>query len=169
MRNGCLNALVVLAILGLVACGLLLCFDHWENPTYHGKRLHTWVDQAIWDSDPVARRQAVDVLLEALPELHNWRRTYLLMRFCHPEKNGVEKVPLPKEVLPFLIEALRSGEGSAATYASIALIIGGAQDTVPILSAAVQNEQDAGARERLQRVLNNLTRQQEPRNPQDTP
>jgi hypothetical protein len=158
MRKGCLNVLAVLAVLGIATGGIYLRVDYWNNPIRHGKRLHSWLDQAIWAEDPAARREAVSVLLEVLPDIHDWPRTYLLMLCCHPEKDGKEKYPLPDELLPFLIAALKAGERPSAGYASIAMFVGRPPSAVPALEEALKDEQDPAVRERLKEVLRSLRR-----------
>ena len=156
MRKGCLTLLVVLAVLGITAGGIYLCVDLWNNPICHGKRLHTWLDQAIWAEDPAARREAVTVLLEALPDLGEWPRPYLLMLCCHPEKDGKEKRPLPDELLPFLIAALKPGESTSAGYATIAMYLGRPPSAVPALEEALKDEQDPAVRKRMEKLLKSL-------------
>jgi hypothetical protein len=163
------NLLLFLVCLCLIIGAVGLYFWNQYNPVHHGKRVYTWADQAIWDDDPIARREAVHVLLESLKDIHGEPRTQLLMRFCHPMGKNGEKYPLPDEVLPLLIEAVRTGEDPAAGYAAIALQIGGASDTVQALTKALEDESNPECRTRIQHVLEGITSKENRRVPVAVP
>jgi hypothetical protein len=153
MKKGCLLALALAAILGIGSIAAV-AYSIWNqyNPSYHGKRVYTWADQAIWDEDPAAREEAVEVLLEALPEMEGKHRIQLVMRFCHPHRHGQEKTELPKEVLPFLFEAMKIDEHDGG-YAVIAMGGSPGPETVPFLAEAMRNEKDPVTRKRILSVF----------------
>lgn len=156
MKKGCLLLLGLALALGIGSV-VIVVFHllNKYNPVYHGKRVYAWQDQAIWDEDPAAREQAVQVLLEALHGMEGEPRTQLVMRFCHPRRHGQEKTEMPKEVLPFLIEALKIDEhGGGYAFIPLAYIPG--PETVPALIDALRDERDAETRKRLVRVLGEL-------------
>jgi hypothetical protein len=153
MKKLVLKSAVVLAALSVGIGGVWYYFWNQYNPVYHNKRLYIWVDQAIWDEESTARQEAVQVLLEALPTLHGEPRTQLLIRFPNPIKDGKMKYPLPREVLPFLIEAVRVGEGASESYAGMALFMNGGDDAISALEKAFEIESDADAKKRMKRIL----------------
>ena len=162
MKKGCLIALAVLVAVAFGIAGVWYHFWNESNPTYHGKRLYAWVDQAIQDGDPAARKEAVQVLLEALPNLHGWPRTRLLMDFpIH--------APFHEEVLPFLIEALRAGEEPSANYAGMALFLHGASKDDAALRKAFEKESDLEAKERMRKILESRLRKPDPEEPEKLP
>jgi len=121
MKKSCLLTLgIVLALVAVTGSVVYFHFKNQFDPVYHGKRIYTWKDQAIWDEDPAAREEAVQVLLEAVEEMEGEPRTQLLLRFVLHVRPNEEKPVLPKEVLPFLIRAMkvedRSGYPAKALY-----------------------------------------------------
>jgi hypothetical protein len=120
------------------------------NPSYHGKRLDAWAEQAECDEDPEARRRAAEVLTEALHDLKGQPQIYLVMRFC-----GQQQKPLPKEVIPFLLEALKGPEYTPTQgYALMALETRGGPDALAALERAYDDEgEDPGLRERAGVIL----------------
>jgi hypothetical protein len=154
---------IVLTLTGTVVLGFViavgavyLCFLNWHNPSYHGKRVHTWADQAIWDEDPQARSDAVVVLIEALREMRGEPLYQLVMRFCSPYKDGQYKRPLPKEVLPFLIEAVKCKNIEPGSYPAMAFEMSGGPDEIPALMEALKEERDREAKDRLKYVLDRV-------------
>jgi HEAT repeat protein len=140
MNRGCLIAAVAVALLCGVAGGISLYMWGYYNPVYHGKRLYDWADQARRAPDPAARREAVAVLRETLPDLRGEPRTQLLMHFAGPPP------PLPPEMLPFLLDDLEADE-HPDSYICLALSKVPAADTVPALIAVVRDSKNPLARE----------------------
>jgi hypothetical protein len=155
-----LPLLVGLVIFAITACGFLCVYYHFVNkynPSYHGKRVQDWADQAIWDENPAARSEAVEVLIVALRGMEDEPRTHLLMLFCYPKKGEIEKKPLPKEVIPFLLEGLRLSDQHNGGYAVMALVAGEGPETVPTLQKALAKEEDPDQQGRIRRMLELLT------------
>jgi hypothetical protein len=70
---------------------------------------------AIQDHDPVKRREATETLAEAVKEMTPGEaRIQLMIRFCGSSQ-------LPKEDLPFLLEALHAEEIRPGSYISMAV------------------------------------------------
>jgi HEAT repeat protein len=157
MSKGNVVALaIVLALVGGIAIVAYSVWNHFWNyfdPVYHGQRVYTWADQAIRDEDPAARRRAADVLVEAIREMPEGPSTQLVMRFCNK--------PLPKEVLPVLLEALRVKEMPPGSYPAMALSLVEPAEAVPALVVpalvgVLENEADPETRERAIAALGRL-------------
>ena len=152
MKKGCVLTLGIM--LGLVAGAIGVVYFHFKNefdPIYHGKRIYTWADQAIWDDDPEARQEAVRVCFEALEDLEGEPRTQFIMQFVHPKRGNQEKTRLPKELLPFLIRAMKIEDRSG--YAIMALRQLDATDIVPTLIALLRNEESVSTRVQVVAIL----------------
>jgi hypothetical protein len=164
MKKTIIIGLGILLVLAFVAVagigGLYLHFLNQYNPTYHGKRVYAWADQAVYDQDPAARREATQVLLEAWPDMQPEPRVHLAMHVCDLSMKSEGKNPLPKEVLPFLIEATKCPDMPPHSYPEMALQFGKGPDTVPALKEAVKNERDPDARKRIQLVLDQLSQRE---------
>jgi HEAT repeat protein len=130
---------IVLALVGGIAIVVYSVWNH-LNPVYQGQRVFTWVEQAIEDEDPAARRRATDVLVAALRERQGDIRNQVIRRFC--------KRPLPKEVLPLLLEALRFKEIATGGYTAMALSGVEVTEAVPALVGVLENEADPETRAR---------------------
>jgi bifunctional DNase/RNase len=150
----------VVLVLGLLALLLFaaLFTAYWQirgyddGPVYHDKRLPAWVDQALEDTDPEARREAAEVLREVLPQLHDDALWQFLLRFVKP-KGDPQATPLPKEVHPFLIEALAYMPNS---YPAMALEWRAGPDTVPALIEALKTQKDPSIRRQAADILGRL-------------
>ena len=140
MKRRCLIGLGVVGALVLVAALAVYLGVYWHNPYFRGKRLFDWVDQAVWDEDASRREQAVQVLNEAWQTRRGEDRTQLVLRFVLPRRGDQEKAVLPKEVIPFLLEALKAEEVPAQNYAAMALHWGGGPEAVAALTRALQDE-----------------------------
>src|SRR5438876_10893146 len=112
-------AIVLALVGGIIFAACSVAYSVWDHsdPVYQGKRVFTWVDQAIRDEDPAARRRAADVLVAALREMQGDIRNQVIMRFIGAPS---EKRPLPKEVLPVLLESLRFKEIHIGGYTAMA-------------------------------------------------
>jgi hypothetical protein len=122
MKKGCAIAiLVVPVVIPGAATTIYFAYQSLANPYYHGKRVYSWADQAMYDPDPAARREAAQALIGAFNTMQQGRID-LTMRFCYARKNDQGNYELPKEVIPFLVETLHSQEMPACpTYPAIAL------------------------------------------------
>jgi hypothetical protein len=124
MKKGCAIAFLVVAVVILgAATTIYFAYQSWANPYYHGKRVYSWADQAMYDPDSAARREATQALIEAFNTMQQGEaRIQLTMRFCYARKNDQGNYDLPKEVIPFLVETLHAQEMPACpTYPAIAL------------------------------------------------
>jgi hypothetical protein len=113
-NKGCLIA-VLAAVLLVIGVGTVLYYSvvNSINPSYHGKRIYAWAEQAKHDPNPAARQEASQVLLEAF-KADRTLRIQLTMAFCEGET-------LPKELIPFLVETLHAQEMPPGSYQSMAL------------------------------------------------
>ena len=130
---------VVAGILCAVVGGVGLYFWNLYDPVYHGKRLYDWADQAREAADPAARREAVAVLREALPDLRGEPRTQLLLHIAG-------YAPLPPELLPFFLDDLATDE-HPDSYVSMGLSRVEGPDVVPALLAVLRESKSPLARE----------------------
>jgi hypothetical protein len=108
MKKGCILTLGI--GLGLVVGTLYVVYAHFKNqfdPVYHGKRIRAWAEQAIRDEDVTTRREAVQILLEALEDMEGEPRTQLLYYFAGVTEGNGEHTELPRELLPFLVRAMK--------------------------------------------------------------
>lgn len=156
VARGCILVLIIVLAFALL---LLAVFDYfWNeyNPVYHGKRLYAWADQAIWDPSPEARAQATQVLLGALGRERGEPRVQLLIRFVRPQRGKEEKTELPKEVLPFLIEALGVDDLPPGSYPAYALRFGAGPDTAPALAEALRHHKNPAVRRQAAAILGDL-------------
>jgi hypothetical protein len=70
MRKVCAVALAAVVVLVIGGLGVVyFAWQNWYNPSYHGKRVHTWANIVIRASDPGARREAAQALVEAFPQM----------------------------------------------------------------------------------------------------
>lgn len=138
-KIGKVALVIVLALVGGIA---MFVYHVWDrlNPVHRGQRLFTWVDQAIKDEDPAARRRAVDMLVEALRQRQGDIRNQVIMRFTQE--------PMPREVLPLLLEALRFEEIYPGSYTAMALSQVESAEVVPALVGVLENEADPRTRVR---------------------
>jgi hypothetical protein len=136
MRRSCIVLLIVLLALVIGAAGIVMHFLNKFNPSYEGKRVHAWAEQAVWSKDSTTRREAARVLVQALQDMKGEPRTQLVMQFCYPHRSGEAMDTLPPEVIPVLIEALRAEDRPDLRYAMIALVHVAGPDTVPALMQA---------------------------------
>jgi Flp pilus assembly protein TadD len=154
MKRRCLVGLGVVGALVLGAALAAYLGVYWNNPYFRGKRLHDWADQAVWDEDASRREQAVQVLTEAWQARRGEDRTQLVLRFVQPRRGGREKAVLPKEVIPFLLGALKAEEWPAQNYAAMALHLSGGPEAAEALTRAARDEkEDPLVREGAKRVL----------------
>jgi hypothetical protein len=142
MKRGCVVGLGVVAALVLVAALVVYNAVYMFNPFFRGKRLNGWVDQAVWDEDASRREQAIQVLTEWWQTRRGEDRTQLVMRFVQPRRGDQEKAVLPREVIPFLLEALKAEEWPAQNYAAMALHWKGGPEAVEALTRALQDERE---------------------------
>jgi hypothetical protein len=152
MRKGCLLTLGI--VLGFVAGGAYCVYSHFKNkydPVYYGKRIHSWADRAIWNEDPATRQEAVRILLEAVEEMECEPRTQLLRAFVGPTQGNQEKATLPQELLPFLIQALKTERRSGYPVKALLRVEG--SDTVPALIDVLRNDKGREAREQAALAL----------------
>lgn len=141
-RKGCIVTVVVLLVLiGGGVLGIYCIRQSVYDPYHHGKRLYTWAEQAIHSPDPAARRQATEALVAGFKDMQRGEpRIQLVMRFC------VAK--LPKEVLPFLVEALHAPEiQEKRSYQAIALSRVEGTAAIPTLVEAILHDEDQHARD----------------------
>jgi HEAT repeat protein len=135
--------LAMLVVVAGVLCGVVggvgLYFWNLYNPVYHGKRLYAWADQAREAADPAARREAVAVLREALPDLHGEPRTQLLL-------HTAGYAPLPPELLPFFLDDLATDDHPYG-YVCGGLSRVEGPDVVPALLAVLRESKNPSARE----------------------
>ena len=112
IRRGVVGDAVLLVLILLLLGGVASVYfslQSWYNPYYCGKRVYDWAETAIWAPDPVARREATQALVEAFQGMNVGEpRTQLVLRFCYVRKNERGEYDLPKEVVPFLLEALHA-------------------------------------------------------------
>jgi hypothetical protein len=132
-------AVVLLPVLALVAGGVYL--HRWRrqyDPLYHGRPLSAWSRQAVRDERPEARREAVQVLLEALRRDRAERgNVYVFIGgFDLPEG-----APLPPEVLPFLEEASQDEDKMMRGYTIAKLHLVGSA-AAPALERVLEEEKD---------------------------
>jgi HEAT repeat protein len=144
-RKGCIVTVVVLLVLiGGVVLGIHFLLQSVYNPHHHGKRLYTWTEQAIHSPDPAARREATEALVGAFKDMRRGEpRIQLVMRFCGTAK-------LPKEVLPFLVEALHAPEIQdigRRSYQAIALSRVEDNAAIPTLVEVILHDEDQHARD----------------------
>jgi hypothetical protein len=144
--------LIVLTVLGLIATVALHLWNHY-NPIHHGKRVYAWAEQAIWSDDPSAREEAAAVLVEAMRTMEGEPRTQLVMCFCFPHHGEQDKEPLPKELLPVLLEALRAKDMPPGSYPAMALSQMDQAVAIPALKDMLQHETDPAVRERIESAL----------------
>jgi hypothetical protein len=110
------------------------------NPSYHGKRVYGWAEQAIHDPDPDARARATQELVAAFKELREGEpRTQLVMLFCGRSE-------LPKEVTPFLVEALHDNVLPPNSYPALALSSVEGTEAAPALVEVILHDDDPHAR-----------------------
>jgi hypothetical protein len=114
---GCLAALAVAlaSLAGLAA--VVRHFQARSNPTYHGRPLLDWADEALLSEDPAARRQAVEVLREARGREGEQARIRLYYELAGGPPDGRSPERLPEELVPFLLEAFREEEDCAGVVA----------------------------------------------------
>src|SRR4051794_24379558 len=141
MKRGCFVAAAAVVILALGV--VVYAYVTWQsrfNPYWHAKRAYDWADQALGDPDPAARREATAAVLEVFRAMKPGEsRIQLTMRFCG-------HVRLPKEVLPFLLEALHAKEMPPGSYPALALSRVEPAAAIPALAAVIRDDEDAHAR-----------------------
>ena len=141
-KRGCLLtfAVVCLLLTGAVAY-FYLNYQNLYNPIYNGKRVYAWSEQAIHDHDPAARAEATQALVSAFKEMRPGEPRIQLVMYCCSD--GL----LPKEIIPFLIEALHAHEIQApGSYQAIALSRVEGTAAVPALVEVALNDEDPHAR-----------------------
>jgi hypothetical protein len=154
MKKSCLLTLgIVLALVAVTGSVVYLHFKSQFDPVYHGKRIYTWKDQAIWDEDAAAREEAVEVLLEAVEEMEGEPRQQLLLRFVLPRSVDDEKPVLPKELLPFLIRAMKM---DCSGYPAKALILTPGPETATALIHVLRSKESSHTRKEAAYVLGAL-------------
>lgn len=133
-----------LVLIGGVVLGIYFIRRSVYDPYHHGKRLYAWAEQAIRSPAPAARRQATEALVAAFKDMQRGEpRIQLVMRFCGAGK-------LPKEVLPFLVEALHAPEVQAIgrrSYHAMALSRVEDNAAIPTLVEVILHDEDQLARE----------------------
>jgi HEAT repeat protein len=91
-----------------------------------------------WLPDTAARETAARTLMGALQEMQGEPRIQLVMRFCG--RDGV-----PKEAIPFLVEALHAEEMPSGSYPAMALSRVEGEAAVPALIDVITNDDDEHA------------------------
>jgi hypothetical protein len=157
MRKGVAIAIALLLVwltVAAVVLGVIRHFVGLYNPDYHGKLVHTWVNQATRDENPAARQEAAQVLVEAVRNMEGEPRTQLLLDLCN-SRDGAwgRKGALPKEVLPVLLEALRAKEEPTVNYTLMALQQIDPAVSVPALEDMLRRETDDEMKQRIRRAL----------------
>jgi HEAT repeat protein len=135
-KKGCLIGCIAVPV-ALVVAGYLL-YQGIYNPYYKGKRVYAWADQALDSPEPAARDAAARTLMGALQEIHGEPRIQLIMRFCG-------RSDVPKEAIPFLVEALHADEMPSGSYPAIALSRVEGEAAVPALIDVITNDEDGHA------------------------
>ena len=149
MKRLLVVVVVIAGVLCAVVGGVGLYFWNLYNPAYHGKRLYDWADQATGSPDPAARREAVTVLREALPDLRDEPRLRLLMHFAD------DFASLPPEMLSLLLDELVSDE-RPDIYICMALSRVEGPDAVPALTKVLRESKNPLARERAAYALGGM-------------
>jgi hypothetical protein len=147
-RGWVIAAAIVCGVILAVPATVFFTYRSLYNPSYQGKRLYAWAEQAIHDPDPAARTKAAETLVAAFKEMRQGEpRIQLVMRFCYARRNKQGEPELTKEVLPFLIEALHAHEIMAPnSYQAIALSQVEGTEAVPALVEVLLNDEDSHAR-----------------------
>jgi hypothetical protein len=141
MKRGCLVAVAAAGLL-LVGGAAYIYFSYQSmfNPSYHGKRVYGWAEQAIHDPDPNARARATQELVAAFKELKAGEpRVQLVMLFCGRSE-------LPKEVTPFLVEAMHDDIIPPNSYPALALSSVEGTEAAPALVEVILHDDDPHAR-----------------------
>jgi HEAT repeat protein len=111
------------------------------NPRHNGKRVYDWKDQAIFDPDPAARREATENLIQAFRQMERGEPRVQLVLKCSGERE------LPKEMLPFLLEALHAHEiQDPCSYQAMTLSRVEDAAALPALIEVIRLDDDAHAR-----------------------
>jgi hypothetical protein len=156
MRKGCLLALGI--FFAFLVATVVVVYFHFKNQfdsVYHGKRIYAWADQAIYDNEPTAREEAVQVLMEALDEMDDEPRAQLLLGILSATRDNNRNSELPKELLPFLIRAMKIE--NRRVYAARALTHVAGPDVVPAVIEVLRTDDSADVRELAAYVLGTLS------------
>ena len=138
-KRGCLLTIAVVCLLLTGAAAYFyFTYQNLYNPKFNGKRVYAWTEQAIHDPNPSARTEAAEALVLAFRQM-SVGRIQLVMQFCSEGE-------LPKEVTPFLVEALHAHEMPPNSYPAIALFRVEGTAAVPALVEVVLNDEDPHAR-----------------------
>ncbi len=141
-----------IVLVGLLLSGGVALYFYIQsvgNPYHQGRRVREWARIAIQDPDPAARREATSALCEAFKTMRRGEpRVQLTSLFCGPSV-------LPREVLPFLLEALHAREMWSMSYPCLALAHVESEAAVPALVNVVLHDVDAHAREGAMMALAN--------------
>jgi HEAT repeat protein len=151
MRKIDVPSLVTVMALSLGFVSIHTYYQFTHNPRYHGKRLNAWVQEVLWSKDPAARRQAAQVLGEAMDHEKGQMRQMLMSQLTQlgPQER------LPQEVTPLLVKALCVEEESLWAPATTALTTLTGPEVVPAL-ISVLNTGTSSARVRAAAVLGQL-------------
>jgi HEAT repeat protein len=157
--KGCAIAIVgVLVALNVVAAAIFIAYRSYQNtvnPVFRGRGVQDWADIAIEDRDPIKRREAAETLAEAFKEMGpGGPRISLTMRFCGHTQ-------LPKEVLPFLLQALHAEEMPPAGYASMAVSRVEPDAAIPALIELILHDDSEHACESAAHALSEMGPQAE--------
>jgi hypothetical protein len=143
-REGLFGCLVVLAaaLAGLGGLAAAVRYLHARyNPTYYGRPLLDWADEALLSEDPASRRRAVEVLREARGREGEQARTRLYYELASGPPDGRSPERLPGELAPFLLEAFRE-EDLCAGIVALALGKCPPAATAPGVADLLRGERD---------------------------
>jgi hypothetical protein len=137
---------LLLAVLGVAAAIWFVWIEPYY-PRYNGRWVYSWADQALLDPNSDARREATENLIPAFRRMKLGEpRIQLLLHFA-----GRQTVP--KEVIPFLVEALHGREfydyeTNAMPGAYVAMALSTVEDgaAIPALIDVIRNDPDSRAR-----------------------
>jgi formylglycine-generating enzyme required for sulfatase activity len=132
---------IAVLVIVAIAAPVYFIWIYPYNPYYNGKWVYSWLDQAIHDPDPAARREATQKLIEAFSRMERGEPRVQLLLKCWSASES-----LPKELIPFLIEAIHAHDFLPGGYPAMALAQVEDSEAVPALVAVIHDDDDDHAR-----------------------